>query len=179
MLENYQSPWMDEELVIMRDAVRKFLDKEFVPLAEKWDKQGFVDRDAWYKAGEAGILCASISEEYGGGGGDFRHEMVLIEEFNRANISGFGNGVHSGIVAHYIEKYGTQEQKAKWLPKMVSGEIVSAIAMSEPGTGSDLQAVKTSALADGDDYVLNGQKNVHHQWNDGESYLRGRKNRPG
>ena len=89
MLENYQSPWMDEELVIMRDAVRKFLDKEFVPLAEKWDKQGFVDRDAWYKAGEAGILCASISEEYGGGGGDFRHEMVLIEEFNRANISGF------------------------------------------------------------------------------------------
>ena len=158
MLENYQSPWMDEELVIMRDAVRKFLDKEFVPLAEKWDKQGIVDRDAWYKAGEAGILCASISEEYGGGGGDFRHEMVLIEEFNRANISGFGNGVHSGIVAHYIEKYGTQEQKAKWLPKMVSGEIVSAIAMSEPGTGSDLQAVKTSALADGDDYVLNGQK---------------------
>ena len=158
MLENYQSPWMDEELVIMRDAVSKFLDKEFVPLAEKWDKQGFVDRDAWYKAGDAGILCASISEEWGGGGGDFRHEMVLIEEFNRANISGFGNGVHSGIVAHYIEKYGTQEQKAKWLPKMVSGEIVSAIAMSEPGTGSDLQAVKTSALADGENYVLNGQK---------------------
>ena len=100
MLENYQSPWMNEELVIMRDAVRRFLDKEFVPLAEKWDKQGFVDRDAWYKAGDAGILCASISAEWGGGGGDFRHEMVLIEEFNRANISGFGNGVHSGIVAH-------------------------------------------------------------------------------
>ncbi|MGE4631239.1 MAG: acyl-CoA dehydrogenase family protein [Pseudohongiellaceae bacterium] len=149
---------MDEELHIMRDAVAKFLEKEFVPCMEKWEKQGFLDRDAWLKAGEAGLLCASIPAQYGGGGGNFKHEMVLVEELSYANITGFGNGVHSGIVAHYINSYGTQEQKEKWLPKMASGEIVSAIAMTEPGTGSDLQSVKTTAMRDGDHYVLNGQK---------------------
>ena len=149
---------MDEELHIMRDAVAKFLEREFVPCMEKWEKQGFLDRDAWLKAGEAGLLCASIPAQYGGGGGNFKHEMVLVEELSYANITGFGNGVHSGIVAHYINSYGTQEQKEKWLPKMASGEIVSAIAMTEPGTGSDLQSVKTTAMRDGDHYVLNGQK---------------------
>ncbi|MDP6534780.1 MAG: acyl-CoA dehydrogenase family protein [Gammaproteobacteria bacterium] len=158
LLENYTSPWMDEELHIMRDAVARFLQKEFVPSMEKWEKQGFVDRDAWLKAGQAGLLCASIPAEYGGGGGNFKHEMVLVEELSYANITGFGNGVHSGIVAHYINSYATEEQKQNWLPKMASGEIVSAIAMTEPGTGSDLQAVKTSAIREGDHYVLNGQK---------------------
>jgi acyl-CoA dehydrogenase len=158
MFENYQSPWMDEELHIMRDAVKKFLSKEFLPYVGKWEKQGFIDRDAWLKAGEAGILCASIPEEYGGGGGNFKHEMVLVEELGYARISGFGNGVHSGIVAHYINSYGTEEQKLKWLPKMATGEIVSAIAMTEPGTGSDLQAVATTAINDGQNYVVNGQK---------------------
>ena len=158
LLDNYTSPWMDEELHIMRNAVAKFLEKEFVPCMEKWEKQGFLDRDAWLKAGEAGLLCASIPAQYGGGGGNFKHEMVLVEELSYANITGFGNGVHSGIVAHYINSYGTQEQKEKWLPKMASGEIVSAIAMTEPGTGSDLQSVKTTAMRDGDHYVLNGQK---------------------
>ncbi len=158
LLENYTSPWMDEELHIMRDAVARFLEREFVPSMEKWEKQGFVDRDAWLKAGQAGLLCASIPAEYGGGGGNFKHEMVLVEELSYANITGFGNGVHSGIVAHYINSYGTEEQKQHWLPKMASGEIVSAIAMTEPGTGSDLQAVKTSAIRDGEHYVLNGQK---------------------
>jgi len=149
---------MDEELRIMRDSVARFLQKEFVPLMEKWEKQGFVDRDAWFKAGAAGLLCASIPTEYGGGGGNFKHEMVLVEELSTANITGFGNGVHSGIVAHYINSYGTEEQKQKWLPAMASGEIVSAIAMTEPGTGSDLQAVATTAIRHGDHYVLNGQK---------------------
>jgi len=158
LLENYTSPWMNEELHIMRDAVARFLEKEFVPSMEKWEKQGFVDRDAWLKAGQAGLLCASIPVEYGGGGGNFTHEMVLVEELSYANITGFGNGVHSGIVAHYINSYATEEQKQNWLPKMASGEIVSAIAMTEPGTGSDLQAVKTSAIRDGDHYILNGQK---------------------
>ncbi len=158
LLENYQSPWMDEELGILRDAVKKFVEREFAPHASRWDKQGFVDRDAWNKAGEAGLLCASISEQWGGGGGDFRHEMVLVEELNKANVTGFGNGVHSGIVAHYISAYGTEEQKQRWLPKMASGELVSAIAMSEPGTGSDLQAVGTTAIKEGDDYLINGQK---------------------
>jgi acyl-CoA dehydrogenase len=158
LLENHISPWMDEELNIMRTAVRRFLEREFVPLLPKWEKQGFVDREAWLKAGEAGILCASIPEQYGGGGGNFRHEMVLVEELGYAHMGGFGNGVHSGIVAHYINSYGTEAQKLKWLPKMASGEIVSAIAMTEPGTGSDLQAVATTAVRQGDHYVLNGQK---------------------
>ncbi|MEE3300792.1 MAG: acyl-CoA dehydrogenase family protein [Pseudomonadota bacterium] len=158
LLDNYTSPWMDEELHIMRGAVAKFLEKEFVPHMEKWEKQGYLDRDAWLKAGEAGLLCASIPSQYGGGGGNFKHEMVLVEELSYANITGFGNGVHSGIVAHYINSYGTQEQKEKWLPKMANGEIVSAIAMTEPGTGSDLQSVKTTAVRDGEHYTLNGQK---------------------
>ena len=158
MFDNYVSPWMNEELHIMRDAVRKFLDREFVPNMEQWERQGFVDREAWLKAGAAGLLCASIPAAHGGGGGNFRHEMVLVEELSYANITGFGNGVHSGIVAHYVNSYGSEAQKAKWLPKMASGEIVSAIAMTEPGTGSDLQAVKTTAIRQGDHYVLNGQK---------------------
>lgn len=158
MLEQHVSPWMDEELSILRSAVRKFIATEFTPHAEKWDKQGVVDRDAWRKAGAAGLLCASIPEEYGGGGGNFKHEMVLVEELAYAHISGFGNGVHSGIVAHYIHRYGTEEQKQRWLPRMATGELVSAIAMSEPGTGSDLQSVATTAVRDGDHYVINGQK---------------------
>ncbi len=159
LLEKEQSPWMDEELSIMRGAVRKFIEKEFSPVTKKWEDQGFVDRDAWLKAGESGLLCASIPEKWGGGGGNFKHEMVLVEELAYAHVTGFGNGVHSGIVAHYINSYGTEEQKAKWLPKMATGEIVSAIAMSEPGTGSDLQSVATTAIKNGSgEYRLNGQK---------------------
>lgn len=154
----YKSPWLNEELEILQSAVAKFYEKEFQPHVERWDEQGCVDRDAWLKAGEAGILCASIKEEYGGGGGNFAHEMVIAEEQGRAGISGFGNSVHSGIVAHYIQSYGTEEQKKKWLPKMASGEIVGAIAMTEPGTGSDLQGVKTTAKKSGNQYVVNGQK---------------------
>ncbi len=156
--ERHESPWMDEELRIMREAVGRFLEKEFVPNISAWEKQGRIDRDVWRKAGDAGLLCASIPAAYGGGGGNFKHEAVLLEELTYAGISGWGNSVHSGIVAHYIHAYGSEEQKQRWLPKMASGELVAAIAMTEPGTGSDLQAVATTAIPDGDDFVLNGQK---------------------
>ena len=156
--ERPESPWMDEELRIMREATSRFLAKEFVPNMPAWEKQGRIDRDAWRKAGEAGLLCASIPAAWGGGGGNFKHEAVLLEEVTFAGISGWGNSVHSGIVAHYIHAYGSEEQKRRWLPKMASGELVAAIAMTEPGTGSDLQSVATTAIADGEDYVLNGQK---------------------
>jgi len=158
IFENYQSPWMDEELYILRSSVRKFYEKEFLPLMPKWEEQGIVDREAWYKAGQAGILCASMPEQYGGGGGNFKHEMVIAEEMGRAGIVGFGNSVHSGIVAPYILHYGTEEQRQRWLPGMASGKYVAAIAMTEPGTGSDLQAVATTAVRQRDHYLVNGQK---------------------
>ena len=158
MIAGYKSPWLDEELEILQDAARKFYEKEFAPHSDRWTKQGQVDRDAWNKAGAQGLLCASIKEEYGGGGGSFAHEMVIAQEQARTGVTGFGNSVHSGIVAHYIQSYGTEEQKKKWLPKMASGEMVGAIAMTEPGTGSDLQGVKTTARKVGNQYVINGQK---------------------
>ncbi len=158
LFENYQSPWLDEELKILQDAAQRFYQKEFVPLNEKWIEQGIVDRDAWLKAGEAGLLCAEIPTEYGGGGGDYRHETVIMEEMLRAGVSGFGNQVHSSIVVPYIFHYGNEEQKQRWLPKMASGEMVGAIAMTEPNTGSDLQNIRSTAIRDGDDYVINGAK---------------------
>lgn len=154
----YSSPWMDDELSILRDAAKRFFEREFVPLNEKWIAQGKVDREAWLTAGQAGLLCAEMPTEYGGGGGDYRHETVIMEEMLRAGVGGFGNQVHSTIVAPYIANYGSEEQKQRWLPKMASGEMVGAIAMTEPNTGSDLQAVQTTALKDGDDYVVNGAK---------------------
>ena len=158
LFENYQSPWLDEELKILQNAAQKFYQKEFVPLNEKWIEQEIVDRDAWLKAGEAGLLCAEIPTEYGGGGGDYRHETVIMEEMLRAGVSGFGNQVHSSIVVPYIFHYGNEEQKQRWLPKMASGEMVGAIAMTEPNTGSDLQNIRSTAIRDGDDYVINGAK---------------------
>ena len=158
MLDTYNPPWMTEDLEIFKDAVNKFYTREFAPHSEKWTKQGIVDREAWNKAGAAGLLCASIPEEFGGAGGDYRHEAILVEEMERTGVVGFGNTVHSLICAHYINAYGTDEQKAHILPKMASGEMVCAIAMTEPGTGSDLQSVKTTALKDGNQYVVNGSK---------------------
>ena len=158
MLEIEKSPWMNEELEILRDSARKFYEREFVSEDERWRKQGYVDRDAWFKAGEAGLLCASIPEEYGGGGGNFTHEAVIYEEQMRLGLSGWGNTVHSGMVAHYLESYGSEEQKRRWLPRMATGELVAGIAMTEPGTGSDLQGVKTTAKLNGNEYVINGQK---------------------
>ena len=158
LYENYQSPWLDDELNILRDAAGKFFDQEFVPNLERWHEQGELDRDAWRKAGQAGLLCAELPAEYGGGGGDYRHDTVIMEEFIKRGLAGWGNQVHSSIVAPYILHYGSEEQKKRWLPGMASGELVGAIAMTEPNTGSDLQSVKTTAIRDGDEYVINGSK---------------------
>lgn len=158
LYENYQSPWLDGELNILRDAAGKFFDAEFVPENERWLKEGVVDRDAWRKAGAAGLLCAEMPTEYGGGGGDYRHDTVIMEEFLKRGLTGFGNQVHSSIVAPYILNYGSEVQRQTWLPGMARGEAIGAIAMTEPNTGSDLQAVRTTAIRDGDDYVINGAK---------------------
>ncbi|MEE2692144.1 MAG: acyl-CoA dehydrogenase family protein [Pseudomonadota bacterium] len=150
--------WKTDDLVLFEEEVYKFFSRELYPHVEKWREQGKVDRWAWEKAGEAGLLCMSMPEEYGGAGGTFAHEQVFIEQQIRAGVEGFGAGLHNCIVAPYILHYGTEEQKKRWLPKMASGELIGAIAMTEPGTGSDLQAVKTTAIKEGNQYVINGQK---------------------
>ena len=147
-----------EEHGIFRDAVKKFFAKECVPHAEEWDKAGVVSREAWKKAGAAGLLCMTTPEEYGGAGADRYYSAILIEEQAYAGLSGPGFSLHSDIVAPYIYSYGSEEQKKKWLPRMASGEVITAIAMTEPGTGSDLQGVKTTAVRDGNELVVNGQK---------------------
>ncbi|MGY0500283.1 acyl-CoA dehydrogenase family protein [Nocardia sp. FBN12] len=149
---------MNKDLDQVAELARNFFTKYCAPHEERWGKQQHVDREVWHRAGELGLLCASIPEEYGGGGGDFAHEAIIAIEQVRALAPSFGGVLHSGIIAHYINAYGTEEQKLAWLPKMASGELVAAIAMTEPGTGSDLQNIKTRAVKDGDDYVINGAK---------------------
>ena len=141
-----------------RETVRKFYEKEVIPHTERYESQQHVDRELWNKAGELGLLCATMSEEYGGSGVDRLYSMILIEEQAYAGDSATGFSLHSDIVANYLLNFGNEAQKQQWLPKMASGEVVTAIAMTEPGTGSDLQAVRTSAVLDGDDYVISGSK---------------------
>jgi acyl-CoA dehydrogenase len=147
-----------EEHLQFRDTVRKFLNQEVEPHHARWEEQGFVDREVWLKAGANGLLCTSMPEAYGGADADRIYSMVLMEETSRANATGLGFGLHSEIVAPYLLSYGSDEQKARYLPKMASGQIISAIAMSEPAAGSDLQGIKTTAIRQGDDYVINGSK---------------------
>ncbi len=141
-----------------RDSVRRFMETEVKPNDEKWQEQGYADRDVWKKAGANGFLCSSMPEEYGGSGADKLYSIILIEEQARANNSTLGFGLHSEIVAPYLNRYGNEVLKKKYLPKMAAGEQIGAIAMSEPGAGSDLQSVKTTAIRKGDKYIVNGSK---------------------
>ncbi|QWF77509.1 acyl-CoA dehydrogenase family protein [Amycolatopsis sp. CA-230715] len=157
-LQIQRSSWSNDDLEEFRDLARTFCQKELVPNQERWAAAKQVDRELWTKAGEVGLLALSIPEEYGGGGGTFAHETVLYEEQARCGDSAWGVTVHSGIVAHYLLAYGSEELKRRMLPKFASGEMVGAIGMTEPGTGSDLQSIKTRAVRDGDHYVINGAK---------------------
>lgn len=149
--------WWTEELSILEESLTRFFETEYLPYEAEWEKAHTVPRSFWERAGEAGILGISLPEEHGGVGGSIHHDAVLFDVLGRLGITGFGIHVHL-IAAHYVRTYGTAEQKARWLPKLASGEMIGAIAMTEPSTGSDLKAVTTKAVRDGDDLVLSGSK---------------------
>ena len=147
-----------DEHEIFRHSVRRFVEREIVPHHAQWEKDGIVSREVWQAAGEQGLLCSFVPPEYGGPGGDFLHVAVVAEELARVDATGPAFHLHSGIVAPYIFHYGTEDQKQRWLPGMCAGTVIGAIAMTEPAAGSDLANLRTSAVRDGDDYVINGQK---------------------
>lgn len=155
---SYISEWKDDSTEAVCELATNFVTTELLPNREKWETQQFVDREVWVRAGELGLLCCSIPEKYGGGGGTIAHELAIGEAQSRLGETSWGNMVHSCIVAHYLLAYGTEEQKHRWLPKMASGELIAAIAMTEPGAGSDLQAIRTKAVLDGDELVVDGAK---------------------
>lgn len=150
--------WRGGDVAMLEEMANQFFEKEVAPHYGRFEKQEMVDREVWEKSGEAGLLCASMPEEYGGAGGTYAHEAVIAEAIGHQGVDGFGLALHNSIVAPYILHYGSEDQKKKWLPKMASGELIGAIAMTEPGSGSDLQGVKTSAVKDGNHYKINGSK---------------------
>lgn len=150
--------WAGDEVAMLYDMSTRFLSEEIAPHYDTYEKNEIVDRSAWEKAGAAGLLCASMPEEYGGSGGTYAHESVIAEALGHVGVDGFGIALHNAIVAPYILHYGSEEQKKKWLPKMASGELIGAIAMTEPGAGSDLQGIKTRAEKQGNQYLINGSK---------------------
>lgn len=143
---------------MLYDMASRFMAEEIAPRYDEFEKNEMFDRESWLKAGAAGLLCASMPEKYGGSGGTFAHESAIIEAIGHVGVDGFGIGLHNSIVAPYILHYGSEEQKQKWLPKLATGELIGAIAMTEPGAGSDLQGVKTRAEKDGNHYKISGSK---------------------
>lgn len=156
---NFPKPdWMDEEVSLVSDMAQRFMENEIAPHYDDYEKNEIVPRERWELAGANGLLCAAVPEEYGGAGGTYAHEAAIIEAIGHNGVDGFGIALHSAIVAPYILHYGSEEQKQRWLPRLASGELIGAIAMTEPGAGSDLQGVKTSAVKDGNQYLINGSK---------------------
>ena len=150
--------WVTDDVAMLYEMARRFMADEIAPHYDAYEKNEIVDRSAWEKAGAAGLLCASMPEDYGGAGGTYAHESAIIDAVAHVGVDGFGIVLHNAIVAPYILHYGSEEQKKKWLPRLASGELIGAIAMTEPGAGSDLQGVKTRAEKDGNQYRLNGSK---------------------
>jgi len=150
--------YLKEEHQLFRQSVRKFLEKEAAPFFEQWEKDRMIPREFWLKMGEQGFLCPWVDEVYGGFNADFGYSVVLNEELERIGTGLIGIGLHNDIVVPYLAEYGTDEQKQRWLPKCLTGETITAIAMTEPGAGSDLAGIQTTAIRDGDDYIVNGQK---------------------
>jgi len=166
MATSYQSSWMNDELRTFRTTVRQFIQNEFAPHQTRWRQQHRPDLEAWAAAGAIGLLLTDVPEQYGGGSGTFAHEAVVLDELARAGIH-FASSIQS-IVAHYLLAYGSEAQKCRWLPRLARGDLVAAIAMSEPAAGSDLQGIKTTARREGDEYVINGSKTfVTNGWNAG------------
>lgn len=157
-ISQFSASWIDEDLADVQSLLQDFFSKEVAPLEEKFQAQGFPDKDLYARAGELGLSGMSIPEEYGGGGGTFANLALLLHEQTAAGAGSLGFAVSDGIVAHYLLAYASEEQKLRWLPKLCSGDWVGAIAMTEPGTGSDLQAITTRAVRDGDDYLVSGSK---------------------
>lgn len=158
--------WMTDEIRLFRRSVQHFIETEIAPHHAEWEQQGYPDADAWLRAGKMGLLLADVPEQYGGGGGTFAHEAVVIEELARSGVN-FGFNLQS-IVAHYILSYGSEEQRQRWLPRLASGELVGAVGLSEPQSGSDLQGLRTTARRDGDNYVINGSKTfISNGWQAG------------
>jgi len=150
--------WMDDEVSLVSDMANRFMGNEIAPGYDGFEKNEIVPRERWELAGANGLLCAAMPEQYGGAGGTYAHEAAIIEAIGHHGVDGFGIALHSAIVAPYILHFGSEEQKQNWLPRLASGELIGAIAMTEPGAGSDLQGVKTSAVKDGNQYRINGSK---------------------
>src|SRR5882762_9446435 len=148
----------NEDHEAFRDMVRKFIAKEIAPHHATWEHEGIVPRELWLKAGAAGMLCCTIPEEYGGIGADYLFDVVVFEEMARSGFTGPGFLIHCDLVSSYVKSFGSEAQKKRWLPRMVSGEAIGSLGMTEPHAGSDLKAIRTRAVRDGDDFVINGQK---------------------